>query len=683
MSLVLEPLQHRRLTMSDVALLARVQRPVVSTWRSRSAGTDHPFPSSVASRDGQELFDCEDAVVWLERTGRGNNPDPRGDAIAFTLRTADVIRNAVSYAGLSALLCLQAMAGELPADPEDVLDLADAHDPDDVMLYRELEALGDDLDSMSRYASLLADAAYDKADPFEQLVQQRAQAQGGPRSNLSLELRSLVAGVAWAVADQAGFADPTFVVSSAEEVELVLAIARQAERRGAVLAAVRAAQGDELRLARRRLRVHDITHVDLRGGVADELASLEDAVLLIAATGVGREADDAALEFVSDLSLSLGPRHRTVVVGAASCLTDALRKPHGPAGRPPAGGVQPSRGTLVRRDVIRTGLLRAVVRLPQGGLLNRTRSRAALWCLGPSSAHVGRVAHTVCCDIASALTEGLCDELITDVVAGMAGLPSGRGHTLQHGRFIPTSQLQLADGDLVVPGTRPASTLQSAEVVQRLSRLGERVAQPLPGLEGVVVSAVERTGTPRLVTLNEAIRSRTLRWLPGTRVDAADLAGGSLTVIATVDHVSTPVLTMDRMVHAARYEGSQLTLPGDVVVETAPRPRAVVDHRGGLLVTAPARVLRCFDPGAFTPEALAADINALPNKAKQWKAWPLRVIPASQQPALHAALTDIASHRREIQARLRALEELSSTLVTGVSSRTLEFNARAMSDPAP
>jgi hypothetical protein len=51
-----EPL---RMTLSDVAALAQVQRPVVSMWRKRSAASAHPFPQPAALDGGRELFDAD------------------------------------------------------------------------------------------------------------------------------------------------------------------------------------------------------------------------------------------------------------------------------------------------------------------------------------------------------------------------------------------------------------------------------------------------------------------------------------------------------------------------------------------------------------------------------------------------------------------------------------------------
>src|SRR6478609_9790013 len=134
-----------RLGLADIADLANVRRPVVTVWRTRSAGTDYPFPAPVQVRGGQEWFDGPEVVGWLERTGRGNNPDAREDLAAFaSLDGRSPAGDETVFLGLTALLCLTRITGRPfgPADADDVLDLAEEADPDDEIVYREIETLG-------------------------------------------------------------------------------------------------------------------------------------------------------------------------------------------------------------------------------------------------------------------------------------------------------------------------------------------------------------------------------------------------------------------------------------------------------------------------------------------------------------------------------------------------------------
>src|SRR5665647_2639062 len=133
------------ISLADVARLARVQRPVVSMWRSRSAATDSPFPPPIERAGAQERFDAEQVVAWLELTGRGNNPVVRADVAAFTSLTGiSSLGDENVFDGLTALLTLKAVTGEQLGGlgGEALLDLADDADPDDSLLLREVTALG-------------------------------------------------------------------------------------------------------------------------------------------------------------------------------------------------------------------------------------------------------------------------------------------------------------------------------------------------------------------------------------------------------------------------------------------------------------------------------------------------------------------------------------------------------------
>ncbi len=126
-----------QMTLVDVARLAKVQRPVVSVWRSRGAASTAPFPEPFATVSGEERFDADAVLKWLELTGRGNNPDVRADCAAFAspkgMSTQD---DKIVFDGLAVLLCLKEISGARLASltDDDLLDLADEADPDDEFL---------------------------------------------------------------------------------------------------------------------------------------------------------------------------------------------------------------------------------------------------------------------------------------------------------------------------------------------------------------------------------------------------------------------------------------------------------------------------------------------------------------------------------------------------------------------
>ena len=95
-------------SLADIARLARVQRPVVSMWRKRPAarGEIIPFPQPRATHDAHEVFDLAEVLGWLERTGRGNNPDARIEA-PLALRVP--ARHGGETATLEAVLALSSL----------------------------------------------------------------------------------------------------------------------------------------------------------------------------------------------------------------------------------------------------------------------------------------------------------------------------------------------------------------------------------------------------------------------------------------------------------------------------------------------------------------------------------------------------------------------------------------------
>ena len=99
------------MTLSDVSELARVQRPVVSVWRSRAAHSQSPFPPAVTQRGGQDLFDAQDVATWLSVTGRGNNPDALIDAAAHATLHLDSVRADSALGAVTGLLALRRSLG--------------------------------------------------------------------------------------------------------------------------------------------------------------------------------------------------------------------------------------------------------------------------------------------------------------------------------------------------------------------------------------------------------------------------------------------------------------------------------------------------------------------------------------------------------------------------------------------
>lgn len=660
-------------SLPDVALLARVRRAPVSVWRTRYTRSSTPFPEPATVRGNQELFDGDQVVDWLETTGLGKNPDARADLAAFAALADAPLDDDVVFAGVTALLCLTRVNGSLPMDANDLLDLADEVDPDDEYLYAEIAALGGRAAPLAQYTDLLVDASYNPAAAFEELTARRARRSrtGHARTRLTQPALHLVASLALALTTQAEIATPLYVDPAPGSSDLLVELAARAGERGAVAIATPVAAGPEGRLALRRIRVHDIVREPLREDGHGGFVVPTDAVLLVQLPSPDRPdmSDLDVLRAINDLALGSSDRQRAVVIGPSGALTDRL----------PPGHPDTAAASAVRDDLLRTGRVRGVVRLPAGLLPSRSRARLTVWCLGPAPhehfAPAGAEARTVVADLANTtLDDTVMAELVTDLVAGMQGVKAFTAHEPRFARPVLTRRLQARTGDLVEPVPVPTGAAETAMLLGRISALTSAIAtMPTPP---TVPPPVPRSVAPGAVlTVGAAVERGDLRVLPGLR-----LLPEHLTTDAAVRVIGPPELgagpgasgrTVDRLVLAAGYPASSYTEPGDVVFCTAPRPAAMVDE-GGAVVVFPAKVLRSRT-ARLRPRVLAADINAQPPGAKTWRAWTVRAVPEDQADALTDALDQLALHRSELADRLDTVVQLAAALVQGAAAGTLDL----------
>lgn len=199
------------MTLSDVAGLARVARPVVTMWRERPlvAGIERPFPEAVDRASRVEHFDANDIVRWLTDTGRGKNPDAAADAAAYAMPRALLDGAEPSPAaldGAEALLCLRMLRGidlgTMGAD--DLLDLAEEADPDDTVLFAEIESLGERATPLAAWIDNLVDAAYGALIAFDRLTARRRLTAPQRRVQLRPEADALIAQIAAALVADLG-----------------------------------------------------------------------------------------------------------------------------------------------------------------------------------------------------------------------------------------------------------------------------------------------------------------------------------------------------------------------------------------------------------------------------------------------------------------------------------------------
>ncbi|WP_347353981.1 hypothetical protein [Intrasporangium sp.] len=615
------------LSLSDVARLAGVQRPVATMWRKRPHEA-RPFPEPVATIGGQERFDAFEIADYLATTGRGNTRVEREDVAAHaTLAGVAGLPESSVFTALTALLTLSVLTGEPLSGltSAGVLALAADADPGDTYVRRELEAVAGDLATLAAHTDALADASYSVPAAFELLLrQQRRSLPGRAAVALRDEAVELVARVAGALAAEADWATPVFADVTDGSGDLLLKTIQGYAAEPAPSAATVPLDTPSARLVRRRLRAHDIHRID--AGVDDAGSALPAAesdgtvhVLQLPTVAAPAMPDVEVLDVIGDLLVQLAPDSRVVVIGPATALAD-----------------QPANAEADRaRDaVLRSGRLRAVVRLPAGLMVQSPRRHLALWALGPTYADVPIAERwTFVGDLSdTALDASVLEDVVTDVVASMTSPRVARTHAYRFARPVPTTRL-------------------------------------IPGRKALVGSPIRRRdGAVGIVTLGDATDRRMCRVLPGNRVRPDDLLTHGRRAVGPSELLGESPIggrAVDPVTFPSAYPSSRYTEPGDLVFCTAPRVAAWVDREGGSVVLSPARSVRVVGGGdsgipPLSPDVIAADIaraaGAATGEAKDWRRWPIRLVPRERLAALKAELDRVAAERAALTARLADLD---------------------------
>lgn len=673
------------LSLADIARVAHVQRPVVTMWRKRIAsGGDVPFPEPVDSLRGEDRFDALQVVEHLELTNRGKNRRVRDDVAAFAeLRAISSLQEAALVEGLTALLCLRAISGELLGELSvaDLLNRAREADGADIFLTGEVAALGADLPALAAHADALTDASYSPSVAFELLLQRERHVLPGHTVRLHEDACRLVALVAKGLADNAGLANPVFVDPTDGGSDLLVSVAT-AYGEGPVPGVITGAQTSRAtRLARRRLRVHDIYQVS-KARDTDVTAESDGELVTVAAfpsPGQPAMSDLEILDAIDDIVVQMDDRQWAVVIGPASALTD----------KPASGELN-----LARAGILRTDRVRAVVRLPQGLMPQASRRAVALWALGPAPPQVPIDRRwTVLADLSNArLTDAVVSDLVSDIAASMGDEATVRAHAFRFGTRASTSGLIAGRGALlgrVLPTPRRPD--DGAGLAVRITELITQLeSTSLSDLRTEVRAGLSDPIDDRAAfTLGDAIARKHCRVHAGNRIDPADLdAPTGAPVISSAELLGRLQLRrrrVDRLTFGASYPAGRYTEPGDIVFCTSPRVSAVVDEHGGSVVVAPARVLRInkTNPGGLLPPLLAADINSVDPGAKRWTLWRLRRAAPDQHEVLAGALADIERERLAVRQRLADLDALAATIADGVTANAITISRTSSPPPQP
>ncbi|WP_052136301.1 hypothetical protein [Arthrobacter sp. PAMC 25486] len=680
--------QQLQITLSDIAALAQVQRPVVSMWRSRSRNTGSPFPTPTGRHGRQELFSAADITDWLTATGRGNNPHAAEDAAAFAAPLGPETRN-THFTALTALLALRCLA-DMPLGGQvgdDLLDLADEIDPDDEFLFAELEGLGPELLPLAAYADLLTDASYTSAAAFEQLLKDRFRA--GPSVHadtlLAAEAVDLVAATAVELAVDSE-QPPVFMDDGGSD--FLLAVADILGEVASGTLCVGTWGNAAARLARRRMHVHGRSrdNVDVANQVSANRAGPARMVRLAQFPSPSQPITNPAeiLTAIDEMALGMDGHSSAVVLAPAAILTDALQRT-----------THNREAEAIRSDVLRSGRLRAIVRLPRGLMPTKPRQAQALWVLGDAHAVLGD-AHarvniadrwTMVADLSGAeLTMDVRQDLVSDLAASLGTREEIRAHSFRFARLVPTRSLLAGSGSLTAetlasnssgrpaPHTRAAAAeLIQAEAV--LDAVNGNVQQQL-----LVSLAAGSLPTMLPTTVSAALKDGSLKYLQGHRIADAHMGMGEsarapLAIIGVAELTGNTVRGsrhISQLVFADSYPQGRLTEPGDVIFTTGAQGGAMVDEVGAAVVLYPARILRINTrrPRGLMPAILAQDVGQA--GLGPWKQRPVRRIDDGARPALGAALAEVAAERRRLAVRLQQLDGLSGLLMDGAAHGSFE-----------
>ena len=643
------------LTMRQVAELAGVQRPVVSTWRRRFAGQPTAFPEPVDP--AELLFDAHQVGRWLEETGRGKNREAGADAVLYSTLVDTV---ADRLADTSALLLLHALAGEplVGSDPDELLMLLAQAGAESVLSLADAASALEASDLVAQVDALV-EAGVTATRVFARL----ARRQETIDSRLGAE--SLTAegdGLAVSV-----------LVAVMEDSERVLAPWGP----GGLRLVVRAVE-DGNEVGRPRIVAPE--------GIADPVELLlwrylvalgcqletprADAAVLTVGQWVTAGAGSAE-EFFDELDrvvIGLEEESAALVLGPAPLLVDRLPDP---APRRRVLGVE-SGGYLAP--------LRYVARFPAGMCRFGGRRRLALWALGhPVTPGAERRFTTYGEHSAHSLDAGECRAVGHDVAAALRGGGARRSHAFLRSAHRVTEAL-LSREVLAVPLTD--------ELVEdggdALARLWERRDASAPEVfEGVDVEAAG-SATDRSVPWAAATTGagRPARVITGIRIPPAVWAAGAggIGVIGPEEvRGEAPVgsRTVDLVALVEGAPRSRLTEPGDVVfVTTTPTgPAAIIDAEGGNVVQAPARILRCLAPSGggrrILPETAVRDIRA--SRGGDPRAWRLRTVAVDAVGPWRTVAARAAEHRARLERELAALDAVTTELSDGLAAGTLRI----------
>ncbi|MDS1271588.1 N-6 DNA methylase [Lipingzhangella sp. LS1_29] len=613
-----EPDSDLLLSAGDIARITGVRRPAVSNWRRRYPD----FPGPVGGTATHPLFAWDQVEAWCGRHRKPFRPD-----------AADRLwRRAEAVVGGSAIALFLAHVGlhltgddppaqlELPAPEWEPLLAEAAQHPDPVALYTGL---------VERYTETWARPDHEPSPELAELMVQLAE-----------------------VTPADTVLDPTCGTG---------ALAAAAATAGA--ARVLLQDRDPVRGIIARTRIQ-LTGTDTRLVLGDALT--EDGhtdtpadLVLCTPQERDREWNRDELEIDPRWRYGLPPSNESELAWIQHCL--ARVRPEGQViVRVPAATATRRSGRRIRANLLRAGVLRAVLEVP-----HHLDSDAHLWLLCPPESPTERPTHLLSVTGAEDPTE-----LRTAWARFRVATETDRVDLGEHATAIARSELLDQDVSL----TRPQTVAPTVETPQRLVELHTELERLL----------AELPHPPRLATPAQPIP-------PPTTSVAALVASGQLTLLRapqeqTTDGGDIPVLTPTDLRRGHPPSGHGTAGPdsvrlcrGDVIVP--PRgegcPRVAGPAEDAALLSPPLAVLRATSP-ELDPQFLAGFLNEQPAGRRgstgqsRARGAELPALSSAQQRVYGEALQEITDLEEQLQylSRLagRWAEEARRALRTGTAT---------------
>ena len=673
------------MSMTDIAELAGVQRPVVTTWRRRH----RDFPAPAGGNAAQPLFDPRQVADWLISTGRADRDQIEPELSLYTLAgLAGQYPGTDLVAAVTALICLRYLTDEnepLADGTDEVLTVlreqASVIDPNDLLFLAEVYAIPPAAGWLAALVDEFVEAAWGCRQAFERIMAARNRFRVGAlsASAVSPALARLIAELSGA-RELARRTDSLIVTDPAAGAgDLLTSVAHVLGPDCAPMFTGAEADPVLARLLRRRLAVHGIPVADMdihAGAELPDESGDPDVIVTQIPYRPGEERDAVGvLNTVGDVAVRITPGRFAVVLGPAAVLADDLA-PFSAAAR-------------ARADLLKGDMVEAIVRLPGGLAPFRPGYETALWVLTQArhSRWRGRV---LLADVSDRpLTADVVHDLAEDVITWRRDGYLPQAHRRTFGVQAEVSRLVDPPRPLMT-GQRPGSQRERKADADERVTLITRCGADLDRFGATATADRAHIGTealagadrhPATEAIGALVRQGRLVMRKGTRLAPVDVGGSGQHVVLGSEEVlgfrRLGERRVDLEAFAHRYPNARLTEPGDVLITMNPRPGVMIDHDGYAIAEYPVRILRI--PGTeteqFTPRVLAALLFAggsgrrpagavrTVNSLKEQR---VLLLPVAEVRHLDALLASIDARRALARREIDMLDELCHAAMGGL-----------------